>query len=172
MFWDVSGQRLRVSQLQLPHRLRLRELLLQHRQHPHQPCGAMSIFQEEQFKQTEKHFQRILHQTLSSDVYSKSEKFTEHHNNFRLGWALQEAAAVQGWGHLQDGHRHRLRHRQEQEAHILWQTLRLRYVELSNVNIFPVYLLWGGILGLFTGMSILSMVEVIFWIVRYLIKKT
>ena len=31
-----------------------------------------------------------------------------------------------------------------------------------------IYMLEGGILGLFTGMSILSMVEVAFWIVRFL----
>ena len=32
-------------------------------------------------------------------------------------------------------------------------------------HVFP-----GGTLGLFTGISILSMTEVVFWIVRYLIK--
>ena len=30
---------------------------------------------------------------------------------------------------------------------------------------------FGGILGLFTGMSILSMVEVAFWILRYFVRR-
>ena len=40
---------------------------------------------------------------------------------------------------------------------------------IQNISIFFKLLISGGILGLFTGMSILSMVEIVFWMFRYLV---
>ena len=37
--------------------------------------------------------------------------------------------------------------------------------------IYYYYLILGGILGLFTGISILSVVEVVFWTSRYIIRR-
>ena len=41
----------------------------------------------------------------------------------------------------------------------------------SHTELFVICCL-GGILGLFTGISILSVVEVAFWIIRYLVRKS
>ena len=44
--------------------------------------------------------------------------------------------------------------------------------KIINHTGLPVICCLGGILGLFTGISILSVVEVAFWIIRYLVRKS